>query len=154
MMRIGTVKLATARSKCSAPRSSGLSCSNLIPNRPFLPARVSETQRLVGEINTRWDRWGLYAIGVYGSNDYDFGDGAEWNEFGEFQPVRRESNNFFAWALEGSARFKVTAQRTGRLGFRFEQLQPEDRGAERFERALANFTVPIRIMRPALWPYL
>ncbi len=37
---------------------------------------------------------------------------------------------------------------------RYEELRPEGAGAARFERVVANLTVPIRIMRPALWPYV
>ncbi|MFQ5528270.1 MAG: hypothetical protein ACE5GX_18700 [Thermoanaerobaculia bacterium] len=119
----------------------------------FLPARISGTQRLVGEIKTRWDRWGVYAVAVYGVNDYEVGDGPEWNEHGEFARVTEESNNFAAWALESSLRFKIDPLRTARVALRYEELRPEDRNMARFERAVVNFTVPIRIMRPALWPY-
>ena len=120
----------------------------------FLPTRIADTSRLVGEIKTRWDRYGFYLIGVYGENDYDMGDAEEWEHEGAFMNVGRRANDFFAWALEASTRFDVTRQRVGRFAIRYEQLLPENAGAARFERAVANLTIPITIMRPALWPYL
>ena len=120
----------------------------------FMPTRIAGTSRLVGEIKTRWGRYGFYLIGVYGENDYDMGDAEEWEHEGAFMKVGRQANDFFAWALEASTRFNVTRQRVGRLAVRYEELSPENDGAARFERAVANLTIPIRIMRPALWPYL
>ena len=102
---------------------------------------------------TRWDRYGFYAIGVYGTDDYGRGDREAWEQHNEFSLFGRESRDFFAWAVEGSARFKVTRRLTGRFALRYEELAPEG-DATRFQRAVANLTIPIRIMRPALWPYL
>ncbi len=120
----------------------------------FLPTRMTGTSRLVGEIKTRWDRYGFYVVGVYGENDYAVGDPEEWDQHGEFSLSSRESNDFFAWAVEGSARFSVTRKLNGRVALRYEELRPETDEAARFEQAVANLTIPIRMMRPALWPYL
>ncbi len=119
----------------------------------FLPGQISATSRIVGEIKTRWDRWGTYFVAVYGSNDYELGDGEEWEHEGVFVPVTEQSNDFFAWAVEGSTRLGIDPTRTARLAVRYEELRPEADAAERFQRAVANLTIPIRIMRPALWPY-
>jgi hypothetical protein len=110
--------------------------------------------RLTGEIMTRWNRFGLYVVGVYGENDYSLGDAEHWEEHGEFELTSRESTDFLAWAVEGSARFSVGRRRTGRVALRYEEVDPEASTARRFQRAIANVTIPIRIMRPALWPYL
>ncbi len=120
----------------------------------FFPAQIRGTSRLVGEVKTRFERYGLYVVGVYGENEYEAGDPEHWEEHGQFERVATETNSFVAWAIEGSARFKIAPKITGRLALRWEVLDPEVRGARSFERAVANFTVPIRIMRPALWPYL
>ena len=93
-------------------------------------------------------------VGVYGENDYRVGDAEHWEEHGEFEPIGRQSTDFFAWAFETSARFSVGRRRTGRLAIRYEEVVPEMSAALRFQRAVANLTVPIRIMRPALWPYV
>ncbi len=119
----------------------------------FLPARFRRSSRVVGEVKTRWDRYGVYLVGVYGENDYAVGDGEEWAEHGEFVQTGRPSTDFFAWALEGSARFSINRKLTGRAALRWEELRPEADAAESFQRAVANLTVPVRIMRPALWPY-
>ena len=120
----------------------------------FAPTRVTGTSRLVGEIKTRWNRYGFYAVGVYGVNDYARGDAEAWAERSEFSLFGRESDDFFAWAVEGSARLKVTRRLTGRFALRYEELVPENNHEEPFRRAVANLTIPVRIMRPALWPYL
>ena len=120
----------------------------------FTPARTTDASRLVGEVITRWDRYGLYAVGVYGENDYSLGDAEHWEEHGEFELTDSRSTDFFAWAVEGSARFSIDRRKTGRVAVRYEELRPEVATAQKFQRALANVTIPIRIMRPALWPYL
>ncbi|RMH22942.1 MAG: hypothetical protein D6696_02100 [Acidobacteria bacterium] len=120
----------------------------------FFPTRVVSSTRLVGEVKARWDRYSFYAVGVYGENDYALGDPLAWDEAGLFARTGGESRSFLAWALEASARFKVSRQLSGRAALRYEQLAPEADAAARFERVVANVTVPIRMMRPALWPYL
>ena len=82
------------------------------------------------------------------------GDGEEWEEHGEFLRTGQDSRDFFAWAVEGMASFKVTKTLTGRLALRYEELDPQATHALAYQRVVANLAIPVRMMRPALWPYV